>query len=355
MSERRTPWVLYALIAVNAAMFVAEVASGASAVKPTPQQIIDLGGNFALLTLRGEWWRLGSSMFLHFGILHVALNMLCLWQARAVEPAFGRLAFLVIYLLAGLAGGLAALVATPGGAIAGASGSVFGVYGALGVQLVMRRAEFDPEVWLKTTRRLATFLGLNLVVGLTTPGISLAAHIAGFVVGAAAGVVLLAGANAEQQRIRRSLAIAALGIALTAGALLMMKPAPAYAVLDHFDALEKTALRTSNETLRRLTAGEISEAEYLTVLARDVVAPYRQLSEELHAAGDPPEGLRPLLDRIDAVITARLAMWDVRKAAGAAKDPAEHAARIEDYNRAVARSNELVHELTAEYQRLSGK
>lgn len=353
MPERRPqPWVLYALIAANVAMFGVEIARGASPVTPRPEDIVALGGNATLYTLRGEWWRLASSMFLHFGVLHIALNMLCLWQARAAELVFGRLGFLVIYLLAGLAGGIAALIATPNGVIAGASGSVFGIYGAFGAKLILHRAEFDPGLWQKNVQRLATFLGLNLVVGIATPGISLSAHVGGVVVGAVAGVALLAGPRASQQRTRRALAIAALGLALTAGAMLVMKPDPIYTALDEFFAVERTALPAHAEADRRLAAGEIRDDAYLAILDRDVVAPMRRVRDELRAAGDPPERLRPLFAKIDAMLAAYLAMCDARRDAAAERDPAKHTALLETYQREMNRTVELSRDISAEMQRL---
>src|SRR3954466_7244161 len=91
--QRTTPWITYILIAANVVAFVLELVAGADAIKPTPQQIIDLGGDFAPLTLHGEPWRLVSSMFLHFGLIHVALNMVCLAQGRVVESVMGRAGF----------------------------------------------------------------------------------------------------------------------------------------------------------------------------------------------------------------------------------------------------------------------
>ena len=224
MPERRPqPWLLYGLIAANVAMFCVELAQGADPVRANAQVVLDLGGSTGPLTLHGEWWRLGTSMFLHFGALHLAMNMLCLWQARAIEPVFGRLGFLVIYLLAGLGGGVASLIAARSNVVtAGASGAVFGVYGALGAKLVVDRAQFDPTEWSNTMRRLGTFLGINLVIGVTTPSISLSAHIGGLLVGVALGAALLAGAPSAQTRTRRALGLAALGIALTAVAVMTL-------------------------------------------------------------------------------------------------------------------------------------
>src|ERR1041384_6974233 len=144
MSEARyRSWVVYAIVAVNVAMFAVQLAMGMDLMSPRPQDMVELGASYPPLTLHGDWWRLGSSMFLHFGIIPLALNMLCLIQVQPVEAAFGRLGFLVIYLVAGLGGGVASLLANSGNVvIAGASGCVFGAYGAFGAKLVLHRARY---------------------------------------------------------------------------------------------------------------------------------------------------------------------------------------------------------------------
>jgi rhomboid protease GluP len=193
------PWITYALIAANVAMFGFEIARGASPIAPTSQQMLDLGASYPPLTLDGEWWRLGSSMFLHFGFLHIALNMVCLYQARVVEQLFGHLGFAAIYLLAGLGGGIASLVAGSAYAVtAGASGAVFGIYGAFGAFLVLRRSQIQTDAWQRTARSIGTFLVLNLMIGLTAKGISLSAHAGGVIVGFGVGAALLAGSHARR-------------------------------------------------------------------------------------------------------------------------------------------------------------
>src|SRR3954468_408360 len=75
---RTTPWVTYALIAANLIAFGIEIAAGTDVSKPTVQQLLHVGGNFAPLTKGGEPWRLITAMFLHAGLLHLGMNMLCL-------------------------------------------------------------------------------------------------------------------------------------------------------------------------------------------------------------------------------------------------------------------------------------
>jgi rhomboid protease GluP len=355
--DRSQPWVVYALIAANVAMFGVELASGADPIAPGAKAIIELGGSYPPLTLHGEWWRLGSSMFLHFGIVHLAMNMLCLYQVRAVEPAFGRLGFLVIYLLAGLGGGIASLIANTGNVVvAGASGAVFGAYGAFGAKLVLHRAQLEPEVWQRTMRRLATFLALNAVVGLTARGISISAHVGGLLVGGALGAALLAGAGAARARTRRALGLAAAGLALTAIGVLTIKADPGVmGAIRHFDTLEHSAITRWRATLERANAGQATDAEHIAFIDHELIPPYRQLREELRATSDAPARLRPVLVSISELVAARLAAWEALRPALAEKDATRRAQLMEAYARANAEVIERVKAETAEVEALKEK
>jgi rhomboid protease GluP len=343
---------MYALIAANVAMFAVEVAAGASPIAPAAKQVIALGGNYPPLTLDGEWWRLGASLFLHFGALHIALNMLCLYQARAVEAVFGHAGFAVVYALAGLGGGIANLLVSSNAVSAGASGCVFGVYGAFGAKLAIHRDQFEPAAWSATVRRLGSFLALNAVIGLTASGISLSAHVGGFVVGAAAGAALLVRAGGGHARPLRALGLAALGVALTAGAVLAIPDRSATSVLRRFDDLERTAGSVQTAAYERRTAGELTAVGLADVLERELVAPYRRLRADLAAISDVPEELRPLLARTDEVVAARLAAWIAQQAMLREPDPGKQAAMREAVERAAADVRPRVDALTAEIQRL---
>lgn len=317
MPEARTqPWITYALIAANLAVFVLEIVHGADPFSPTPQQIVDLGGSFPPLTLHGQWWRLGSSMFLHFGVLHIALNMVCLYQARVVEQLFGRVGFLAIYLLAGLGGGIASLLASTGSIVsAGASGAVFGVYGAFGAFLALRRAQMDNEVWQRTARSIGKFLILNLVIGLTTKGISLSAHIGGFITGFGIAAGLLAGSHAVAQRALRTLGLTVLVLALTAVAVMSLHAdGDMTTVLTNVDAVEHASTTTWNEGLRRAKAGELKDGELAELLERDVIVPYKKMRQDVLATQDIPEKLHLLFKRLDEYTAARIAAWEMFEA-----------------------------------------
>ncbi len=356
MVEREArPWVVYALIAANVAMFAVELAHGASLISPAPRDMIELGASYPPLTLGGEWWRLGSSMFLHFGILHVALNLFCLYQARAVEPLFGHLGFLLIYVLAGLGGGVASLLATSGNVvIAGASGAVFGVYGAFGAKLVLHRRQIEPESWRRTVRSLGGFLLLNAIIGLSTAGISVSAHVGGFLVGAAAGAALLAGTRAVETRLQRTLGLAVVGVALTALAVTTIQPEvdPITPALTSFDTVERASVTRWNAGLERHRADAITAPALADELERDVLEPYRAMRRGLFATPDIPERLRPLFHELDRYTAARVAAWELFIAA--LREPAadKQQAMLADYKLREAEVTDRRTAFSAALQRL---
>lgn len=212
-------WVSYGLIAANLAMFAFELAEGASLNGPSPQQMIALGGDFAPLTCNGEPWRLVTAMFLHYGVLHIGMNMVCLYQIRIVERMLARVEFLALYFASGLVGGLASLATHPHAVSAGASGAVFGMFGAFTAVMVVRRKRIDPGAWQRTMRSLGTFFAINLVFGLAQSGIDVTAHVAGLAVGFAGAFALAKTASPSAKPLLRALIVAVVGAGTAFGGL----------------------------------------------------------------------------------------------------------------------------------------
>jgi membrane associated rhomboid family serine protease len=128
----------------------------------------------------GAVYRLITSMFIHYGVLHLLLNMWALWVlGRVLEAALGPLRFAALYLLAGLGGSVASYVFTPNAIAAGASGAIFGLFAALFI--VLKRLRRD-------TSSVIPIIVINIVFTFTIPNISIAGHLGGFLVG---GVVAL--------------------------------------------------------------------------------------------------------------------------------------------------------------------
>ncbi len=143
----------------------------------------------------GEWWRLGTAMFLHYGVLHLLFNMMLLWQlGRYLEEKLGPLRFTGLYLLAGLGGNVAAYVFSPQNQpAAGASTSVFGLVIAMFV--INRRLRHD-------TSALGPLLVVNLLITFTVPNISVAGHLGGLVAGGLVAIVLAYAPRENRSRIQ---------------------------------------------------------------------------------------------------------------------------------------------------------
>lgn len=180
------------LIAVNVLVFVLMLGNGGGFWHGNNDVQLAWGANFAPATKDGEWWRLGSALFLHFGLFHLTMNMISLWDGgRLVERMYGSLRFLLIYFCSGLSGNLLSLVTQGSGAISGgASGAIFGVYGALMVALWRERAHLNPSEFKWLFWGAVVFSIITIVLGLQITGIDNSAHIGGLVGGILAGLAL---------------------------------------------------------------------------------------------------------------------------------------------------------------------
>lgn len=151
-----------------------------------PREILIKGALVPDLVAEGQPWRLLTSAFLHAGLSHLALNMISLYFLGSfAEAAFGRGRFFAMYLLSGVAGGLAYLYF--GGfneSAVGASGAIFGILGGI-LGYAVRRGTFS---WQNPViRQLLILLALNLFIGASIPNISNTAHLGGLAGGAAFG------------------------------------------------------------------------------------------------------------------------------------------------------------------------
>jgi rhomboid protease GluP len=185
------PVVTRTIVAINACVFVAMGASGVSWADPSYQDIVRWGGDFSPLTMSGEWWRLFTSTFVHIGIVHIVLNMWCLWDLGPIlERLMGWKAFLVTYAVTGIAASEASLAWTPMGGGAGASGAIFGVAGAFFSFLLLKKAPISAAFAKRLRKSLSAFIFYNLFFGVVALRVNNAAHFGGLVAGLILGAVI---------------------------------------------------------------------------------------------------------------------------------------------------------------------
>ena len=221
------PPVTSALVGINVAVFVLMTLRGVSLTNPGTAQLVNWGANWGPLTLDGQPWRALTSNYVHIGIVHILLNMWCLWDlGRLAERIFGGLTLFLIYTLCGLAGSIASLWMHPMVFGAGASGAIFGLAGALIAALYLGKLPFPKQGLQRTLRSLLTFAGYNLFFGAVARGIDNSAHIGGLVMGLALGAILgqfLTHAPEERTRLERYVFLGAALVLLAAGTFVKHK------------------------------------------------------------------------------------------------------------------------------------
>lgn len=188
---KRRPPITTALIVINIAVYLLMVFRGVSPTTPTSVQVLPWGANWGPLSLGPQPWRILVSNYLHFGIVHIALNMWCLWNLGGLgEQLFDPITFFLTYTCCGIAGSLASLWWHPMVVGAGASGAIFGIAGALIAALYLGHLPVPKEALRGTLKSLVTFAGYNLFFGAAIGVIDNSAHIGGLLTGLVMGALL---------------------------------------------------------------------------------------------------------------------------------------------------------------------
>ena len=172
-------------------LYVVMVFAGVSPFTPTISNLLAWGADFEPLSLGGQWWRMATAMFLHIGVVHLALNGWCLWRLGVVaERLLGSGQFALLYFVSGLGGSVLSLAVHPQIVSAGASGAIFGVAGALVALQYLRNLPLAAGFIQHNFKSIAPFVLYNLIDGLKSPGIDNSGHVGGLVTGLVLGVLL---------------------------------------------------------------------------------------------------------------------------------------------------------------------
>lgn len=208
------------LVIANVLVFLAELVAGGD-INGTGNWIYEHGAlvrsacydfacNHQAGLAHGEWWRLITAAFLHYGPIHLGLNMLALWWlGQPVEAALGRVRYVLLYLTAGLAGSAGALILSPNAVTVGASGAIFGILGAL---LVL-----EYQVTGSLAGQAMTLIVINLAFSAGfRSNISLGGHIGGLIAGILGTIALISFRRyfpaVGRAGIVRSAAVVAIGV-----------------------------------------------------------------------------------------------------------------------------------------------
>ena len=187
-------YVTWALVAINVAVFVVDMALagfGSLDLMGFGGPLVEAGNINQPAVAAGQWWRIITSAFLHLGLLHLAFNMYALWLfGPVIEQLYGHVEFLLLYLLCAVGGSVLTILLQPDSAAAGASGAIFGMFGLAFVVSRRRHLILGPQA-RAIISQVGTLLVLNLFITfIAADRISWTGHVGGLLVGAALGLLL---------------------------------------------------------------------------------------------------------------------------------------------------------------------
>lgn len=191
-------YITYGIIGINILVFILMAINGAGIIDVNSLVHIKWGSNFTALTLTGDWWRLVTNIFIHFGIIHVLMNMYCLYTIGIyLEPMLGKVKYITAYLCTGILASVTSLWwHSEGVNSAGASGAVFGMYGLF---LALLASNLIPvKVRKALLQSIGIFVVYNLAYGMKS-GIDNAAHIGGLLSGFAIGFLYMLSLKKEKE------------------------------------------------------------------------------------------------------------------------------------------------------------
>jgi len=181
-------YATYSIIAINAIVFILMIIDGAGLLTPNSIVHIKWGSNFTAFTLSGDWWRLITNVFIHFGIIHIVMNTYAFYMVGVfLEPMLGKTRYITAYLCTGVLASIASLWWHKEGVnSAGASGAIFGLYG---VFLALLFTNLIPKQMRNALlQSIGIFVVYNLIYG-TKSGVDNSAHIGGLVSGLIIGFI----------------------------------------------------------------------------------------------------------------------------------------------------------------------
>lgn len=177
----------YILVAINIIVFIVTILQSQSIYNIDGRTLVNMGAKVNVLINDGQVWRLFTCAFLHGGLAHIFFNMYALLIiGPEVEYAYGKINYIIIYIVSALGGSIFSYIFSPNSISVGASGAIFGLLGAMLVFGIINRNKIGKKYMMN----ILQVIGINIVIGITISNIDNSAHIGGLVFGAVAAFVI---------------------------------------------------------------------------------------------------------------------------------------------------------------------
>jgi len=309
----RWAWVTWALAGLNVAIFL-RMLIGAGALA-NPQTLVSWGASFGPRTTNGEWWRLLTMMFVHAGMVSLAINVGALLQVGSMLERFiGRLGVIVVYVASGICASLMALSASPVSATFGAGGGVCGLYGVLfawmALSAVKRSSVIIPRIVIK---RLVPVTVLFALYTLASSTLGVSAQFGAMVIGAVAGIVYLVGAGDSPASWQR---VAVIGV--SAAAMVVAAAYPLRGMVDvrpeiaRVVAIESSTSEVYKTALDRFRKGRIGTDALVQTIDRTIVPELQAADARLKTYDHVPPEHQPLVTGAQEYLRLREESWRLR-------------------------------------------
>jgi membrane associated rhomboid family serine protease len=295
-------FMTWVFLAANVAVYLVMIARGVDPLKPDSEALFAWGADFAPRTLNGEPWRLVTAMFLHFGALHLGMNMLVLGGVGPfVERLFGNVSFSVLYVAAGLAGSLTSIAWSPDVVSAGASGAIFGLYGGLMGFALRNKRTIPRAAFLQLVQRAGTFLVINIVYAFSQKHIDMAGHVGGLFGGFLVGLALarpLTPEGAARRNVSAALVAGGTAALVAVATVVIPKPVDVRAAQRHAKQVTEDALHVLEPALATedpATIAATMEEKALPMIDAEIASLEKLRA---NAEGAPKDALDELLRKL---------------------------------------------------------
>ena len=327
------PVVTLTIVALNVGIFVCMLFGPGSLANA--DTIVGWGGSVGPRTANGEWWRLATAMFVHASFLHMIVNVIGLVQIGLItERFFGRVAFANAYLGAGLLFGVFTVVLHPIAVTAGASASVFAIYGMFAAMLVAGLSTPSPfSVPATTLLKLAPSTALFFLYSFAAGHASLL-ELSGILVGVTYGFVLAKSAVVEPASIstesmeevaappvapalpvKRIVPITAAIVVIVVGAGIPMRGViDVRPEISRVAEIEQKTAAVYDAAVRQFTAGQLTLKELVGVIERTILPELRAEQTRLQQLQHVPREQAKLVAEADQYFKLRQESWQARAA-----------------------------------------